>query len=232
MDRVVSAEPVKCAQRVLFLGKPGDLACEAAKRWCEDRFEWVVYVDGTWGDPLPAAARDWHGDLIISYLSRWVVPADLLARATTAAINFHPATPEYPGIGCNNFALYENAPTYGATCHHMASRVDTGRVIQVARFEMAPDEAVASLLQRTYTAMAGLFTDVMSTYLQSARFPESTEHWTRPPFTRAQFEDLRRILPDMPADEVARRVRATYYPPWGPYVALHGHVFHLRGTDR
>ncbi len=79
-------------------------------------------------------ARSWQGDYIISYLSRWVVPAELLERARRAAVNFHPASPDYPGIGCNNFALYENAAEYGVTCHHMAPRVDSGEIIAVRRF--------------------------------------------------------------------------------------------------
>ncbi|MEO7642777.1 MAG: formyltransferase family protein [Ramlibacter sp.] len=213
--------------RVLFLGKRGDQRCVQARAWCEQNFCEVAYFDGDWGEPLPEAARQWRGDLVISYLCRWVVPVAVLERAGLAAINFHPAPPEYPGIGCNNFALYENAPTYGATCHHMAARVDTGSIIQVKRFDMAPDQTVASLLERTYAAMAELFGDVMSAFVRSGNFPQSGENWTRPPFTRAQFEALRRIEPGMPADEVARRVRATDYPPWGPYVELHGHKFQL-----
>lgn len=213
--------------RVLFLGKRGDERCARARQWCERHFAAVDYFDGDWGDPLPEAARQWRGDVIVSYLCRWVVPAQLLERAAVAAINFHPATPEYPGIGCNNFALYENAPTYGATCHHMAARVDTGGIIQVRRFALAPRESVATLLERTYAAMAELFEDVMSGFLRTGRFPQSAETWTRPPFTRAQFEALRRIEPGMTADEVERRVRATDYPPWGPYIELHGHQFQL-----
>lgn len=213
--------------RVLLLGKRGDASSALAKAWCERHFGEVTYLDGGWGEPLPEEARQWQGELIVSYLSRWVIPPPLLERASVAAINFHPATPEYPGIGCNNFALYENAATYGATCHHMVARVDTGDIIQVKRFAMAPDETVASLLGRTYAAMTALFEEVMSEFARTGRFPESNERWSRPPFTRSQFEALRRIDPGMPADEVHRRVRATDYPPWGPYVQVHGHIFQL-----
>lgn len=218
---------VNPALRVLFLGKREDPHCAHARAWCEKHFSAVQYFDGGWGDPLPQAARDWEGDLIISYLSRWVVPASVLGRARVAAINFHPATPEYPGIGCNNFALYEGAATYGATCHHMAARVDTGRIIDVTRFPVAVDETVASLLQRTYAAMSAQFEQVMTGFMRTGEFPASNERWTRPPFTRVQFEALRRIDPGMPADEVRRRVRATDYPPYGPYVELHGFKFKL-----
>lgn len=213
--------------RVLFLGKRSDAQCTSALAWCQQQFPDVKYFDGVWGDPLPQAVRDWQGDLIVSYLSRWVVPAEVLAQARVAAINFHPATPEYPGIGCNNFALYENASTYGVTCHHMAASVDTGRIIDVSRFAVLPEDSVASLLERTYAALAAQFVRVMSEFARTGRFAESVEHWTRPPFTRVQFEALRRILPGMPAEEVARRVRATDYPPYGPYVELHGYKFKL-----
>ena len=56
--------------------------------------------------PFPKEAKKWQGDYIISYLSRWIVPSYLLNNAKIASFNFHPASPEYPGIGCNNFALY------------------------------------------------------------------------------------------------------------------------------
>jgi methionyl-tRNA formyltransferase len=210
--------------KILFLGKIGDERCANAARQME-RMGDVLCFNGAWGDPLPKEARDWTGDLIISYLSSWVVPQSLLDRAT--AINFHPATPEYPGIGCNNFALYENAKTYGATCHHMAAKVDTGRVIKVRRFPVAPDETVATLIEKTYEAQAALFADVMGEFAKTGTFPESQERWTRQPFTRIEFEALRRIEPDMTAEEVQRRVRATDFPPYGPYIELHGHQFQL-----
>src|SRR5512143_1330310 len=116
---------------LLFLGKADDKDCARALAFCQKSFPSVSFCLGRWGDPLPPEIRAWKGDYIISYLSRWVVPAELLSRARKAAINFHPASPEYPGIGCNNFALYEDAKEYGATCHHMASTVDTGKIIAV-----------------------------------------------------------------------------------------------------
>ena len=73
----------------------------------------------------------------MSYLI-WVVPEWLLRKAKIAAINFHPASPDYPGIGCRNFALYENAKEYGVTCHHMSATIDTGSIIEIKRFPIFP----------------------------------------------------------------------------------------------
>ena len=211
--------------KVLFLGKQADSHGKRALAFCREHFGEVTACFGQWGEPLPVEAMQWRGDLLVSYLSRWVVPQDLLNRVGIAAINFHPATPEYPGIGCNNFALYKNAASYGATCHHMSSRVDTGALVAVTRFPVFAEDTVATLLERTYDAMLELFFSVMNTFKSQRVFPASEEHWSREPFTRKQFEELRRITPEMDAAEVQRRIRATDYPPWGPYVDMYGRHF-------
>jgi methionyl-tRNA formyltransferase len=210
---------------ILFLGKRDDPYGAAALRFCRQNSEKVTFCLGTWGDPLSDEAKNWQGDLIISYLSRWVVPKYLLQRAQLAAINFHPATPDYPGIGCNNFALYNNASEYGATCHHMAEKVDTGGIVKVARFAVFPADTVASILERTYAYQLTLFYDVLSDIFRGKPLPVSEEKWTRKPYTRQEFNELMTITPDMDAEEVARRIRATSFGDWQPSIKLHGHTF-------
>lgn len=213
---------------LLFLGKADDADCRLALEFCQSRFEHVTFCLGKWGDPLPEYFRNWQGDYVISYLSRWVVPEELLKRAKTAAVNFHPASPEYPGIGCTNFALYEDAKEYGATCHHMASKVDTGQIIKVRRFPVHPEDGVDALLKRTYENQIELFYEIVGLMAEGKELPVSTETWTRPPFSRKQFNELFIIRPDMSADEVRRRIRAVSYKHWQPYVEIHGHKFEYK----
>lgn len=210
---------------LLFLGKADDPHCERALGLCRAQIPEVEAHLGGWGEPLPEAARAWRGDLIVSYLSRWVVPAGVLASARLAAINFHPASPDYPGIGCNNFALYDEAAEYGVTCHHMAPRVDTGAIIAVQRFPVLPTDDVASLLARTYEVQFELFVEVLEGLVAGLGLPTSTEVWTREPYTRKEFDQLGRITCDMAPDEVARRVRATSYGPWQPTIEVAGFTF-------
>ena len=186
---------------------------------------------GRWNEALPGKARNWSGDTIISYLSRWVVTDDLLKRAKMAAINFHPASPEYPGIGCNNFALYEDAKEYGATCHHMAPKVDTGAIIAVRRFPVYPEDNVETLLRRTYQNQMELFFEIVGLMTEGKDLPLSNEKWTRPPFTRIQFNELFRITPEMSRDEIARRVRAISYKHWQPYVEIEGYRFEYKPKE-
>ena len=213
---------------ILFLGKADDSYCARALAFCQERSSNVTFCLGKWGDPLPENIRRWEGDVIVSYLSRWVVPADLLGRARVAAINFHPAPPEYPGIGCNNFALYEGAKEYGVTCHHMAPKVDTGAVVAVARFPVKDTDGVAEILEATYECQIALFFEIAALLMEGKPLPVSTETWTRPPFTRKQFNELFIITPDMSREEVARRVRAVSYLHWQPYVEIQGFRFEYK----
>lgn len=217
---------------LLFLGKVGDGDCARALEFCQANFASVTHCLGKWGDPMPEYVSNWEGDYIVSYLSRWVIPDVLLQRAHKAAINFHPASPEYPGIGCTNFALYENAREYGTTCHHMAPRVDTGPIIAVRRFPIYPEDDVAALLKRTYENQLALFFEIGRLMAEGGDLPVSNETWTRPPFTRKQFNELFRITPEQSKEEIERRIRAVSYAPFQPYVELQGYRFEYKPTPK
>ena len=213
--------------QILLLSKTTDW-CKAAQRFLQDQGARVLVLEGERGAPLPAAAMDWQGDYLVSFISSWVVPETLLARARVAAINFHPAPPEYPGIGCYNFALYDNAATYGVTCHHMVRRVDSGRIIAVQRFPILPEDTVASLKDRSMSSLLDLFKAVMSGILRGEPLPVSGEQWTRKPYTRRELDALCRVTPEMPAEEIRRRARATFFPGFlSAYVELAGLRFQV-----
>ena len=193
---------------VLFLGKEKDGHVERAAEFCRLNFDEVSVHFGKWGDPFPADIGLAAWDCIISYLSRWIVSEDLLKQAKLA-INFHPGPPEYPGYGCNNFAIYEGARDYGVCCHHMAARVDTGAIIATKRFPVLSNDDAGTLLVRAYDYQLVLFYEVVARLVRGKELPVSREEWTRKPFTRRQFDELGRMTADMTKDEVARRTRAT-----------------------
>ncbi len=193
---------------VLFLGKARDWHVDRAVEFCRRNFGTVQVFLGDWGDPFPEGINDTRWDCIISYLSRWVVPATLLDKATHA-VNFHPGPPEYPGYGCNNFAIYEGASLYGATCHHMIPQIDAGPIIAVARFPVLPTDTGGTVLLRAYDHQLILFYDVVGRIIRGEDLPLAQERWARQPFTRRQFEALGQITPDMSEAEAARRRKAT-----------------------
>ena len=213
---------------ILFLGKENDEKVKEALEFCQGNFQKVTAYLGKWGDPLPDAVQGWQGDYIISYLSRWILPVNILEKAHIAAINFHPAPPEYPGFGCINFALNDEAEVYGVTCHYMSGCVDAGNIIAAHRFSVLSSDTVSTLLSRTYEYQLQLFYRIAVYIHNGEKPPISNEKWKRRPFTRKEFNQLNQISFDMSKEEVARRIRATTFGAWRPIVNLHGFIFELK----
>lgn len=189
---------------------------------------------GAVGDPLPQELLNSSGEApyLLSFLSPWIVPASVLAR-TKLALNFHPGSTRYPGIGCYNFALYEGASEYGTVVHHMSSRVDSGALLEERLFPVFASDTVESLKLRTMVVMLALFHDIVSTIIARDPLPLSSSEWKRPPFTRRKLNDLAEIRADMTPDEIARRVRATTYPGYpGPSLTMGGVRFFAPVPDR
>lgn len=177
---------------------------------------------GDWGDPFPDLRADGGPATILSFLAPWVVPRDVLDRAALA-LNFHPGSCAYPGIGCYNFALYEEAAEYGCVCHHMAARVDTGAVVAERLFTVRATDTVETLKLRTLVVMLALFHETLDRIAGGERLPCAPRTWSRRPFTRRELDALCRITPDMGPGEIGRRVRATTYPGFpGAVVELAG----------
>jgi methionyl-tRNA formyltransferase len=187
---------------------------------------------GTVGDPLPDLVAEGRPKCLLSFLSPWIVPAAVLDRAGVS-INFHPASVDYPGIGCYNFALYDEAPEFGAVCHHMLAKVDSGTVIEERRFPLFAGETVEGLKLRTMVTMLAMFHDICSLIAAGRELPVAERQWSRKAYTRREMNDLKKITPDMDDREIARRIRAGTYPGYpGPSVTLGGHSFYYPVPDR
>lgn len=147
--------------QILFIGKKDDRnACYAAE-YIRQIFPDTTVLFGTRGESFPDDIRWRRGDYIFSYLSPWIIPEGLLRRAAQGAINWHPGPPEYPGIGCTNFAVYNRETVFGITCHYMAGRVDTGRIIEVRRFRILENDTVFSVTQKCYACILISFLTIL-----------------------------------------------------------------------
>ena len=202
---------MKKAPVILFIGKAEDHFSKIAADYIMLHFVEATIVFSKRSDPFPNELFGWEGDFIISYLSQWIIPGPLLEKARVAAINLHPGPPEYPGIGCTNFAVYNEEKDFGITCHHMMSRVDSGTIIAVRRFPIWPGDTVYSITQRCYLEILRLFYELVDMLLKGHELPVSGESWKRKPYTRKQLNELCELTADMSQKEIDRRVKATTY---------------------
>ncbi len=186
----------------------------------------MIVCRGDVGDAIPEVVKNWSGQTLISFLSPWVIPANVLVRVSNCAVNFHPGPPEYPGIGCYNFALYDGVKTYGVTAHHMSPKVDTGMIIAVRSFMIDEGETVWSLKEKSMRHMLDLFKEVVADIAVGRSLKPSGLLWARRPYTRKELNGLCELNQTMSREEVTRRVCATTFPGApGAWLQFHGYRF-------
>ena len=132
---------------------------------------WLLVCYGEIKDELPQEVKKRKYDIIISYISPWIVPKKVLRETKKWNINFHPGPPEFPGIGCFNFAIYESVKKFGATAHIMNAKVDTGKIIGVKSFIMDERETVESLSNKTYKCMFELYKTTIKYIIENKSLP-------------------------------------------------------------
>ena len=146
---------------------------------------------------------------LISFLSDVIVPDYLLAALDGPAYNFHPGPPEFPGSHAAGFAVYDDAASFGVTLHEMAPRVDSGAIVEVRRFDVAPGSKFIHLEQRAFELLAEMFHAHAAHFAaDDAPLPLSGEVWTGVTRTKAEAERLMRIESGLSEEEINRRYRA------------------------
>lgn len=167
-------------------------------------------------------------DFLFNYLSPVIVPERILQSVVRAAVNFHPAGSEWPGIGSASYALYEGDETFGVTAHLMTAQVDSGPIVRTLRFPILPEDDCESLWGRALNFSLFLLYDVLAHAARTGLAEPCGEAWKRPANRRADFEKWMRILPSDSPDEIRRKVRALWHSRLpGPYVEVAGMKFHL-----
>lgn len=213
---------------ILFIGKKHDKNAEQAAEYLMQLYPNSQIVFGTRENLFPADLLSWKGDYIFSYLSPWIIPSSLLEKAKYGAINWHPGPPEYPGIGCTNFAIYNDEKIFGITCHYMLSKVDTGKIIETQRFAVIENDTVLSITQKCYSLILDSFNRILEMISHGEKLPVSQETWTRKPYTRKELNDLSEVKYEMTTEEIERRIKATTYDkPWA-FINLKGRKYYLK----
>lgn len=216
---------------ILFLAKEKPFAEDAADL-IKKHFKSFEIIFGDRDEPFPDQVLGQGFDYVISYMSPWVVPEEVLEKTKVAAVNFHPGSPKYPGIGCTNFAIYNQEKEYGITVHHMKEKVDTGDIIAVETFPIFAKDSVYTLTQRCYAYIYMAFIKIFPLMLSGQALPKSKDSWTRVPYTRHELNELCRLTQDMPKEEINRRIRATQYPGMpGAYWEIGGKKIEAKYND-
>jgi len=226
-------------KRVLFFGRAKCSATEdLLKKLVRYGFDVTFIKSRNRGEKLPEDIHWWEGEYIVCFRSLYVLPKCLIDKASIAAINFHPAPPEYPGSGCINFALYDEVNNYGVTAHVMNELVDNGRILEVRRFPVTPHDNLATVLSRTHSELFNLCSDFISglysngeNFLKEKMEASETEVCRGKARLLKELDDLQKIDTTVSEKELKRIIRATYIEGYLPKIELHGFSFRLELDD-
>lgn len=122
-------------------------------------------------DPRPAV-------LLLNFLSAPYVPTVILERFDLA-VNFHPAAPEYPGVGWASRMIHDKVNRGGVTAHFMTKSYDAGPILAVRRYVVEPAWGYKALAARAYEETLALFGEVVRSL---------SIQWSGKAMTRAEFE--------------------------------------------
>ena len=196
--------------KILFLAKDRPYVQKAVDILKNDYPSTKVFI-GTNGEPFPNVLEE-RFDYVISYLSPWIVPKQVLDNTRKSAINFHTGDEWYPGIGCVNFAFYSGAVEYGICVHIMEETVDTGDIIMVKRFPVAKTDTVYSVTQRCYVKIFEAFVELYKLMKLEKPLPRCSFAWGKKPYRRKELNELCILRRWMCLDEIRRRRKAMEYP--------------------
>ncbi len=160
-------------------------------------------------------------DLVVSFLYWRLIREPLLSLGRIGCLNFHPAPlPDFRGVGGYNVAVLEGLGEWGVSCHFVDEHLDTGDLVEVERFEIDPSAHTAfSLDLLSGERLVGLFGRVIDRLLAGEELPREPQGPGRY-VSREDFEELRLVRP---GDDLDRKLRAFWYPPYpGAVVEVDG----------
>ena len=168
-------------------------------------------------------------DLVISFLFWKRIEKPLIELGKIGCINFHPAPlPDFRGLGGYNFAIYEGLHYWGVSAHFVDESFDTGDIIRVRKFDINPDKETAySLEQKSQKFLIELFKEVIDEAYERGSLPRIPQGEGRY-ITKQDFEKLRKIQPEDTVEDILKKIRAFWYPPYpGASIEIGGKEFTL-----
>lgn len=173
-------------------------------------------------------------DLLISVQYHRILKKEHLKRAKQAAVNLHMAPlPEYRGCNQFSFAIINQAKVFGSTIHLMKPGVDDGDILFEKRFKIPTDIFVKELYAKTEKASKQLFSKSLPALIAGDYTPipqasliaqRGTKFYLRKDIDKIKCIDLK-----WPEEQVARHIRATYFPPFEPpYTIIQGEKYYLQ----
>lgn len=191
---------------------------------------------------LPESAdllrRD-SADLLLSFRSPVIVCPEALAAPAFGAFNLHTGPlPRYAGMNAVCWAIYHGETQHGVTLHEMVPKIDAGRIVYQAMFDIAEDDTGLSVTNRCIREGQRLFRDLVNQVATDpAAMPRIEQDLSQRSYFGRGVPQDGKLIWDRTARAIVDFVRACdFHPlrsPWGhPRAILRGSVLHIARARR
>lgn len=161
---------------------------------------------------------------IISVQHPWIIPQESISLVNDRAFNLHNARlPTYRGHNACNHAILNGDQYYTSTLHWMVAEVDAGAIAFEETVEVAPDDTARSLYEKAIESGQMVFQRLLSHLMQRQPIPHKPISGTGVLYSRNSLDHFREIRDITNPEEVDRKSRALFFPPFEPaYYRLSG----------
>jgi|TARA_B110000037_G_C17128138_1_gene509428 methionyl-tRNA formyltransferase len=171
-------------------------------------------------------------DYIFTFRSYLILKNNTIKKAKIAAINFHPGPPKYRGVGCANYAIYEKSKFYGVTAHLIAPQIDSGKIIDITKFEISEKISLDILLSKTHLAQYYMAKKTIigiaknKDYLNNQVKNNIKNKWSKKIGNKNKLDKFYRLSRiNLTNEELARYLRSTLYKNFKPYIRIKDKFF-------
>ena len=220
---------------VLFFGRKDCVYSKKVKSFLKKKRKNFYYLQSNFfGEKINISKfNKINFDYIFCFRSYYILKKEFLKKCKKAAINFHPGTPKYRGIGCVNFALLNNEKYYGCTAHIINQKIDNGKILSVKKFKVRINDNVQSCLEKTYKLMFKQAKITINLLLKNennlARLIQKNKRikWSKKITTKKDLEKIYLIKKNISKKDFSKQIRATKTKLFKPYISLYGKKFIL-----
>jgi methionyl-tRNA formyltransferase len=145
---------------------------------------------------------------LISFITKIIVPKNILDVLGYQAFNFHPGPPQYPGWAPYSFALYEGAKSFGITVHQMTEEVDAGPIIAVEQFPLAPNLVQVDLERMCLASCLGMLNRLIKIFVDPNPIDPINIEWATKRTFQKDFKEKCHINRQMPKKEFHNILRS------------------------
>lgn len=171
-------------------------------------------------------------DYIFCFRSYFIIKENLLRHVSKYAINFHPGSPVFRGIGCANFALIKKAKKYGSTCHLIDKKIDNGKILDVILFRIGKKN-INNLLSKTYNTMYFQAKKIIQSVLkdtfdiQKNIKKNKNFKWSKKLYKNKDLENLYKIDLNIKPEKLSLVFNSTITKKFKPYIQLNKEKIYL-----